>query len=109
NVNNVGKAFLVKPGYLAAEADEGGDISSVPADLPDLRAKNGVEIIPYHYDRELINDINDFTKSKTARAPDVFDSSVFNNESYIAYNVGAKKTFGYQKTTTAVMKKESLY
>ena len=97
NVNNVGKAFLVKPGYLAAEADEGGDISSVPADLPDLRAKNGVEIIPYHYDRELINDINDFTKSKTARAPDVFDSSVFNNESYVAYNVGAKKNFWVSK------------
>lgn len=97
NVNNVGKAFLVKPGYLAAEADEGGDISSVPADLPDLRAKNGVEIIPYHYDRELINDINDFTKSKTARAPHVFDSSVFNNESYVAYNVGAKKNFWVSK------------
>ena len=45
----------------------------------------------------MINDINDFTKSKTARAPDVFDSSVFNNESYVAYNVGAKKNFWVSK------------
>lgn len=97
NVNNVGKAFLVKPGYLAAEADEGGDISSVPADLPDLRAKNGVEIIPYNYDRSLINDINDFAKSNVFRAQNVLDSSILDKKYYSVYAVGDKKNFWVSK------------
>lgn len=97
NVNNVGKAFLVKPGYLAAEADEGGDISSVPADLPDLRAKNSVEIIPYNYDRSLINDINDFAKSNVFRAQNVLDSSILDKKYYSVYAVGDKKNFWVSK------------
>lgn len=96
---NTGEAALL-PVNLMAEAEETEYCDYTAAVTEKSSAEkheNDVTIIPYHYDRELINDINDFTKSKTARAPDVFDSSVFNNESYVAYNVGAKKNFWVSK------------